>query len=254
MSESTISLIAFAVTFGGALFGMFLRTLLKEHHLSTESRDVMKLGTGMIATMAALVLSLLIASAKGTFDTVSSGIAHIGAKTILLDRTMARYGPETKEPRDILRRTATATIERLWSSEKTADVLEKVGQGESGIELLEGKLRQLSPRNDDQRQLQSRALQISGEINETRLLVTQHVGQRSFPMPLLVLLITWLAVIFSAFGLLTSRNAAVVAVLFVCALSAASALFLILELDQPFGGLIKVSSAPLQNALAHLGR
>jgi hypothetical protein len=213
-----------------------------------------KLGVGVIATLTALVLGLLTASAKGTFDTVSSGIAQIGAKTILLDGTMARYGPETKEARDILRRTATATIERLWSSEKTADVLEKVGQGESGIELLEGKLRQLSPRNDDQRQLQSRALQISGEINETRLLVTQHVGQRSFPMPLLVLLITWLAVIFSAFGLLTSRNAAVVAVLFVCALSAASALFLILELDQPFGGLIKVSSAPLQSALVHIGR
>src|SRR5512139_1939515 len=99
MSPNAISLIAFAVTFGGALLGMFLRTVLKEHHLSTDSRDVMKLGTGMIATMAALVLSLLIASAKGTFDTVRIGLMQTGAKIVVLDRTMALYGPETKEAR-----------------------------------------------------------------------------------------------------------------------------------------------------------
>jgi hypothetical protein len=81
-----------------------------------------------------------------------------------------------------------------------------------------------------------------------------YIGQRSFPMPLLVLLIAWLTIVFSSFGLLAPRNTAVVAVLFVCALAAASGLFLILELDQPFGGLIKVSSAPLQSALVHIGR
>jgi len=252
LSPIALSLIAFAIIFGGTLLGMFLRPLLDEHHLSADSRDVMKLGTGMIATMAALVLSLLIGSAKGTFDTWNNGLEQTGVKLSLLDHAMAQYGPETREARDILRRNVISTIQRVWPADKTTIALDKVGQG-SGIENIEEKLRRLSPQNDDQRRLQSQALQISDEMNQTRLLLIQQVGQQSFPMPLLVLLVSWLTIIFFNFGLFTSRNTTVMAVLFVCALVAASSLFLILELDQPFGGLIKISSAPLRDALAHLG-
>jgi len=254
LSPIAFSLIAFAIMFGGALLGMFLRPLLAENHLNADSRDVMKLGTGMIATLAALVLSLLIASAKGNFDTMRSGLNKAALEMVLLDRTMARYGLETREAREILRRDVITTIERLWPAEKSRIALENVGQGKRVIEDLEEQLQQLSPRNDDQRRLQLRALQILGEINETRLLLIQQVGQRSFPIPVFVLFVSWLTIIFTNFGLLTTRNTTVMAVLFVCALVAASSLFLILELDQPFGGLIKISSAPLLNALSHLGQ
>jgi hypothetical protein len=196
MSSIALSLIAFAIIFGGTLLGMFLRPFLQEHHLSADSRDVMKLGIGMIATMAALVLSLLIGSAKGTFDTVNNGLKQVGLKIILLDRTLAQYGPETREARDILWRNVITTIKRLWPAERTTMALEKLGEGESALENLEKKLRQLSPRNDDQRRLQSQALQISGEMNETRLLFIEQVGQRSFPMSLLALLVSWLTIIF----------------------------------------------------------
>ena len=254
MSPIAISWIALAIIFGGTLLGMFLRTFLDEHHLSADSRDVMKLGTGMIATMAALVLSLLIGSAKGTFDTMNNGLKQAGLKILLLDRTMAQYGSETREARDILRRSVISTIQQIWPADKTTVVLDKAVQTGSRIENLEEKLRQLSPRNDEQHRLQSQALQISDEMNQTRLLLIQQVGQRSFPMPLLALLVSWLTIIFFNFGLFTSRNTTVMAVLFVCALVAASSLFLILELDQPLGGLIKISSAPLRDALEHLSR
>lgn len=254
MSPIAISLIAFAIIFGGTLLGMFLRTLLNEQHLSADSRDVMKLGTSTIATMAALVLSLLIGSAKGTFDTMNNGLKQAGLKILLLDRTMAQYGPETREARDILRRSVITIIQRIWPADKNTVVLDKVVQTGSRIENLEEKLRQLSPRNDDQRRLQSQALQITDEMDQTRLLLIQQVGQRSFPMPLLALLVSWLTIIFLNFGLFTSRNTTVIAVLFVCALVAASSLFLILELDQPLGGVIKISSAPLLKALEYLGR
>ncbi len=254
MSPIAISLIAFASILGGTLFGMFLRTLLPEHHLSADSKDVMKMGTGTVATMAALVLGLLISSAKGTFDTVNSGLVQTGSKIILLDRIMANYGPETREARDILRRTVATTLKRIWPEEKNAIAIEKFVKGKSGAEDVEEKLRQLSPRNDDQRQLHSRALQIIGEIEEARWLVIEQIGQSSLPVPFLVLLICWLSLIFAGFGLFTSRNTTVIVVLFVCALSVASSLFLILELNQPYGGLIKVSSAPLLTALAHLGQ
>jgi hypothetical protein len=236
------------------LLGMYLRTLLSEHHLSADSRDVMKMGTDMLATMAAIVLGLLITPAKGTFDTINSELKQTALKVVMLDSTMARYGPETKEARDILRRALIASIERMWPEEKNTIAAKEVGRAESSIDNLEEKLQQLTPRNVNQRRLQSQALQIKTEINDTRWLLWQQLGQRSFPMPLLVLLVAWLAIIFSSFGLLTFRNTTVIAVLFVCALAASGSLFLILELDHPLGGLIKISSAPLLNALAHIGQ
>ena len=110
MSALVVSLIAFGCIFGGMLLGMVLRAVLPDHHLSAESKDALKLGIGMIATLSALVLGLLIASAKGTFDTTSSELRQTGSKIILLDRTMAGYGPETREARDVLRRSVTSAI------------------------------------------------------------------------------------------------------------------------------------------------
>jgi hypothetical protein len=185
---------------------------------------------------------------------MNSGLMQTSSKIILLDRTMARYGPETREARDILRHSVTTSIERIWPSEKNVVAVKKAGKSERGIEDLEEKLQQMSPGNDDQRRLQTRAIQISGEITEARWLLIEQVGLSSIPMPFLVLLVCWLSIIFVSFGLLSSPNATVIGVLFVCAFSAASSLFLILELDQPYGGLIKISSAPLLNALAHLGK
>jgi hypothetical protein len=247
MSPIEIFLIALAIIFGGTLLGTFLRPLLEKHHV-----DAMKLGTSMMATMAALVLGLLIGSAKSSFDTMNSGLKLAALKIVLLDRTLAQYGPETREARDSLRRTVSATIQRLWPAEKNTFAVDKVDQEKS--EDFPGKLLQLSPRNDDQRRLQSQALQINGEINETRLLLMEQAGERSFPMPLLALLVSWLTIIFFNFGLFTSPNTTVIVVLFICVLSVASSLLLILALDQPFGGLITVSSAPLLKALALLGR
>jgi len=249
-----ISLVAFACIFGGTLLGMFVRNALPGHHVSDESKDAVKLGIGMIATLAALVLALLIASAKGNFDTMSSELRQVGSRVILLDRVMAHYGPETMEARDLLRRSLTAAIARIWPEDKIGPADAKAPEGRVDIEAVQDKLRQLSPRNDSQRWLQDRALQISGEIAEGRWLLIEQLGQRSVPMPFLVMLVFWLTIIFASFGLFSPRNATVIIVLLVCALSAAGSLFLILEMDTPSKGLIKVSSAPLHNALAHLGQ
>ncbi|MFZ0050683.1 MAG: hypothetical protein WAK96_02820 [Desulfobaccales bacterium] len=254
MSALIISLIAFACIFGGTLLGMFLRTILPGHHVGDDSKDAVKLGTGMIATMAALVLALLIASAKGNFDTMSSDLRQASARVILLDRVMAHYGPETNEARDLLRRDIASTIKRVWPEDKIGQAVTEAPQGRINFEAIQDKLRQLSPRNDAQRWLQSRALEISGEIAEGRWLLIEQLGQRSIPMPFFVILVFWLTIIFASFGLFSPRNATVITVLLICALSAAGSLFLIMELDTPYQGLIKVSSAPLRIALAHLGQ
>jgi hypothetical protein len=245
-------LVAFACILGGTLLGMFLSSLLPEHHVSEESKDAVKLGIGMIATLSALVLGLLIASAKGTFDTMNTGYRDIGARVILLDRVMAHYGAETAEVRELLRRVVASVMARIWPEEKIAPVVGKAPAGRADIEVIQDKLLQLSPRTDAQRWLQSRALQISSDIAEGRWLLIEEKGQSSIPMPFIVMLVFWLTIIFASFALFSPRNVTVVVVFLVCALSVASSLFLILELNTPYGGLIKVSSAPLRNALTHL--
>ncbi|MGD0232672.1 MAG: hypothetical protein ABSC19_20350 [Syntrophorhabdales bacterium] len=249
MGAIAISSIAFICMFGAALLGLFLRAVLPEHHLSADSKDVVKLGIGMIATLAALVVGLLISSAKGSFDTINSELRQAGAKITLLDRVMAKYGPETTEARALLRRTVVTGIKRVWPEDKTVSPAEP-----AGIEDVQDRLRELSPRNDAQRSLQSRAVQIASDLSEARWLLLEQQRDSSLPMPFLVILIFWLTVIFASFGLFSSPNATVIVILLVCALSAAGSIFLILELDRPAQGLIKVSDAPLRNALLHLGQ
>jgi len=255
MSSLTVALIAFACISGGTLLGMVLRALLPEHHLSDESRDVVRLGTGRIATLAALVLGLLIASAKGTFDTMTNELRQTGAKIMLLDRTLAQYGPETKEARDFLRSAVASALQRIWPEEANTVAVAAVRQSSGdSVEVVQEKLRQLAPQNDGQRWLQSRALQLSADIADARALLMEQAGQTSLPKPFLVILVLWLIVIFVSFGMFSTRNATVIVAFFICALSVAGSLYLILELDQPYQGLIKISSAPLREALAHLGQ
>ena len=103
MSSTTISLIVFACVFGGALLGILLHAVLPQHHLSNETKDIVKLGMGLVGTMSALVLGLLVASAKGSYDAQSAELTQMSANIALLDRVLAHYGPETKETRDLVR-------------------------------------------------------------------------------------------------------------------------------------------------------
>jgi len=254
MSPLAISLVSFGCIFGGILIGMFLRSVLPEHHLSDESKDAVKLGIGMIATLAALVLGLLIASAKGHFDTMNNGLAQTSSKIILLDRTMAYYGPETKEARDLLRLSVASAIDQLWPKERTQHKEYKDFSPKTGLKELQEMLLQLSPKNETQRYLQSQALQISGSIAEVRWLLTEQQEQSSLPMPFFVMLVFWLVIIFFGFGMLSPPNATVITILLVCSLSAAGALYMILELDHPYGGLIEISSSTLRSALTYLSQ
>jgi hypothetical protein len=245
-----IGCIAFASIFGGALLGMFLHRILPEHHLSTDSKDVIKLGMALTATMSALVLALLINSAKGSYDAQRNEITQLSANVILLDRMLAHYGPETKEARDLLRRTAAGMIAVIWSEEASGS---REPAAAPGGEAFYDTIQQLSPQNEVQRSLQAQALKMSIDLGQTRLLLFEQ-GGRSIPMPFLVLLIFWVTIIFLSFGLFAPPNATVIATLFLCALSVAGAIFMILELDRPFGGVIQISSAPIRNAVAHIGK
>ena len=173
------------------------------------------------------------------------------ADIVLLDRALSRYGPETKEARSLLQRLAAATLERFWPAEGAKPIA--IDPGTSPVEALYDKIEALSPQTNAQRAMQSQALTLSADMGRTRLLVFENLGA-SIPLPFLVVLVFWLCIIFASFGLFAPRNGTVIAVLCVCALSVAGAIFLILELDRSFEGLLQVSSTPLRAALAQLGR
>ncbi|HSR13403.1 MAG TPA: hypothetical protein VLS90_18295 [Thermodesulfobacteriota bacterium] len=254
VTSLTVAFIALACIFGGSLLGMGLRALLPRHHVSDESKDAVKLGTGLIATLTALVLGLLISSAKGTFDTMTVELRQGGAKIMLLDRTMAQYGPETREARDALRTIVVSALQRIWPEETNTIAVAQFSRSINHIEALQEMIHQLSPQNDAQRWLRSRALQLTADVSETRALLLEQAGQKSLPTVFLGILIFWIIIIFISFGMFSTPNATVIMVFFICALSVAGALYLILELDQPYQGLIRISSAPLRNALVHMGQ
>jgi hypothetical protein len=228
-----------------------VHSLLPAEHLSSDSKDVVKLGIALIATMSALVLSLLVASAKSAFDTRSNQLTEASADMIMLDRALARYGPETQEARALLERSVVVTLERFWPTQGKGSIT--LDPRTNPVEALYDKIEALTPQSDVQRSMQSQALTLAAAVGRTRLLLFEHLGA-SIPVPFLVVLVFWLCIIFASFGLFAPRNATVITVLCVCALSVAGAIFLILELDRSFEGLLQVSSAPLRAALAQLGR
>jgi hypothetical protein len=251
MGSIATSSIVFAFVFGGAVFGMLLRPLLPEHHLSADSKDAVKLGMGLVATMAALVLGLLVASAKGAYDAQSTELTQMAANIVVLDRVLAHYGPETNEARNLLRSSAARVLDQMWSKDSTSR--SQLEPGSAGGELLFDKIQGLTPKDDAQRSLQAQGLSIALNLGQTRWLMYEQ-GVTSISKPLLIAMIFWLTALFSSFGLFAPRNTIVVASLLISALSVSGAIFLILEMYTPYAGLIQISSAPLRAALVHLGK
>jgi hypothetical protein len=251
MSSLAISFVVFGCIFGGALLGILLRSRLPEHHLSDESRDLVKLGMGLIGTMTALVLGLLIASAKSSFDTQRNGLAQMSGKIILLDRILAQYGPETKEVRAMIRDGVADTIRKTWPSEEAGAGTTPEGT-EGRYEVVMKRIQALTPTDEAQRTLKAQALATAIDVAQTRWLLFSQKGS-SVPPAFLVVMVAWLSLILASFSLFAPRNGMALVTLFICAAAVSSAVFLILELDQPFQGIMRVPSAPLRNALEQLG-
>lgn len=252
MDSLTVAGTVFGCTLGGAFAGMGLRRLLPESHLSPEAKDVVKMGTSLVSTLAALVLGLLIASAKGSFDAQRTGFQQLSVNLILLDRSLQSYGPEAADCRAKLRRTVQLLIDHRWPPDGTpATGLADPELTASGGALY-AAIRDLAPRTDAQKLVQSQALGVATDLARTRWTLRQGEGH-SIPTALLVVLVVWLTVLFVTFGLFAPPNGTVGGVLVVCAASVAGALFLIVELDRPFDGLIQISSQPLRDALEQFG-
>ncbi len=249
----TIASIAFGCMACGALLGGWLRRRLPGHHLTADSRDVVKLGAGLIATQAALVLGLLVSSAKTSFDATNEGLMQGGARLVMLDHVLSRYGPEAKEAREQMRRTLITATEQVWPRNRIW------AGGISGLEASTewakagDMIRALSPQDDPQRALKQQAMQLGNDLAELRWILFERADS-SLPTVFLVVLIFWFTMLFATFGMLAPYNRTVIAVLLVCALSVAGGVLLILEMSHPLSGLMKVSGAPILKAIALMAR
>ena len=253
MPALLIAFIIFAFMLGGILLGSTLRVILPDDHTQADSKDILMASAGMMATLIALIIGLLVTSAKGTYDVTTLRITQVGAKIITLDYYLSRYGPEAKEVRELLPQAIASGIERIWPNEsKHGADLAKM-ENETEMADVYNKIRELSPKNDSQKYLQTRALQLMDDIMQLRWMVIEQ-SQTNLPRVFLVVLTFWLTVLFAQFSLLAPRNRTAMSALFICAISMSGAIFLILELNQPLEGAIKMSSTPLHKSLLLIGK
>lgn len=230
--------------------GMMLRAVIPPFHLVNDSKDAVRVAMGLVATMTAIVLGMLISSAKSYYDTQSTEVTQMAAKIVVLDRALAHYGPEGDDARGVLRSVFSRLIDQMWSKDLAG--LSQVSQSTEANALFD-KIQTLSPKDEKQRALQNGALNLSMTVTEMRwLMYNQRLN--SVSMPLLIVLVFWLSLIFVGFGLFAPPNATVITTLFVSSLSVSGAVFLILNMYTPYGGLIRVSKAPMRAALANLGQ
>jgi membrane-bound ClpP family serine protease len=253
VNATLVALVVFACVFGAALLGMALHAVLPPEHLGSDSKDVVKLAMGLIATMAALVLGLLTSSAKSTYDAQDAEIKQVAANVIVLDRIVARYGPETVPVRALIRATLERRLEATWPRDGSVPKSLDVDDPSPAVDSVEDRLRALAPQTDEQRDRKARAIEVAGSVQGTRWLLLGQ-ARSEIQMPLLVVLVFWLAALFVSFGLFAPRNATVLVVLLVAAMSVAGSIFLIIELNAPFTGVLKISDAPLRYALGQLGK
>lgn len=247
MSALIVSLAALAIILLSAFGALYVR--LSEKHLADDTKDVVRLGTGLIGTIAALVLGLLISSAKSSYDSQADHVQHIAADLILTDQLLAVYGPEAKPAREHLRQAVEPLIARIWGesngASRTAFTSQRVGRD------AELEIALLTPQTELQRILKDRAVQAILDLAQARLTLFEQAGNQ-IPAPFVAVLVLWLAIIFASFGLFSQFNLLSLGALVIFAISASSALFLVLELSGPFTGLLQISSTPLRSALAPL--
>lgn len=243
--------IIFVCVFGGALLGMALRAYLPERHYSSDSREAVRLGMGLVATTVALVLGLLIASAKGFYDTQNTEMTEAAARIVLLDRILVHYGPEANDARATLRDIVASLIERSWQRDGKGKV--HFDPTAANGEPIWDTIQNLNPTSDNQRSLRTQALGLAVQLGQLRWLMFEQKSS-ALPTPLLLILVAWLTLLFMSFGLFIRPNLTVVISLFASSLAVCSAIFLILEMYQPYVGVIRVSEAPLRAALEQLGK
>jgi hypothetical protein len=251
MGAILIAILVFACLGGAVMTGARLRRVLPEHHVTADSRDTIKLAMGLIATMTALLLGLLVGSAKESYDTSRTQVIQMAAKVVFLDRLLSGFGPRAEPTRAQLRAGVEAGVLQLWPAAADGHATRQVNihAGNALFASIQG----LAPQDVTQEALKVHAANLAVDLAQMR---TQLEAQSvpSISVPLLVTVVVWLTVIYLAFSLLAPGNTTTIVALAASALSVSGAILLILEMDSPFEGLLQVPSEPVVRAIENIGK
>jgi hypothetical protein len=246
LSAVIVGLIAFGLILASIAVGLTMRHWVPEAHISGDSKEVIRLATALIGTMAAVVLALLFASTRTSFEATNSNVGRMTTSVIELDHMLREYGPEGEALRKALRQDIVAIVASIWQDDVTVQQRADANAPGAQVRVLT-MLRQMTPANP----LQARALSVSGDLEQTRLsLISQPTD--SISKPFVTVLVLWLCFIFLSFSMSAKANTTLIVILVICAFSASSAIYLILELEQPFDGLMQIPNSALRNALPPL--
>jgi hypothetical protein len=251
VTSGWVFLVTFASTVCGMLLGMVLRACLPAAYLNSETKEVIRLGVGLLATLSAVAISLMIASAKTSYDTQDAHFRQFSADVILTDQLLAQYGPEAVKVRKLMRIAVPAALDRIWREKAVGAAQSNAFSTSSVAEQLYDAIEALSPANDAQRLLKPRIDHAAADIARARLLMFADVDT-PIQRPFLLILVFWLTVIFISFSLFVEPGPVVLVAMLIFALSVASALFLVADLSRPFSGLMQISNVHLREALAPL--
>jgi hypothetical protein len=250
LSAITVAVVSFTLIVLSVLGGVALRSRLPADSFTGDSKDVIRLATALIGTMAAVVLALLFASTRASYETTNSRVAHLTAGMIELDQLLREYGGDDGVAlRQALRDELPVMISSIWRD--NAPLTAKVVSPKAHQETAFYKLRALSPQAPVQASLKARALIVSNDLEESRLSLFAQPDD-SLSKPFITVLVLWLCFIFASFSMSSKANATLLTVLLTCAFTASTAIYLILELGQPFDGLLQISNTALRNALLPL--
>ena len=248
MIHASYSLVVLAIVFCSAMSGMLVSRILPQNHLSDQTRSVVTVSMGVVGTLTAMVLGLLVAAASSSFNTKNQEVILLAAGVIKTDRVLLHYGPDAEGLRDLLRRYAAMKTQDLFPEGTTKQPILANSSTNALLEELLAKVVAFDASNPTQRWLQSRALQHLTDIGEARwLLVEQNTIGLAFP--LMVVVVFWLSLTFLSFGVFAPRNATAILALFLCALAVAAAIEVTQDLNAPFQGMIRISSQPMKEAL-----
>jgi hypothetical protein len=228
---------------------MLLRRVLPEHHKDDKSADAVLRAVGLVVTLTALVLGFFVNSAKTYYDGISDELKKIGAGLSVIDRTLLHYGPETADARTLLRQTAGSAVQMLWPNHAGTLPTLPEGRPMAGLEQLENAVRLLPAGDPLQQQYRDQALGYVGDIQREGVMMGEMSTTRLQPALMLVLL-SWLLIIYLGFGLVWPRSGTAVAALVMSCLACTGAILMILELDSPLEGLVSISPAVLEAPLA----
>jgi len=249
--------VAFAVgvavfAFGAGVFGLWLHVRLPEKHAPDRAREMIGAMTGLIGLLLALVLGTLVGSSYTLYATQKAELETLAAKMLQLDEALEAYGPDAQLARDGLHKAVRQTYDKIWGSE-TANLADlNIKTVVDGSKMLDQFLMSLSPKTDAQKQVLATANAAATQIAQTRLLMMLQLAG-GIPWPMLSIVICWSLLLFCGYGLVSPINATVIVTLGLGAVAVASAIFLIIELSEPYSGWFKIPSAGMAATLQALG-